>query len=191
MTMTENILDVLDRATDDHILQGKFWYSAANALAWEIDPARPYNGAGVIAALSPRLHWDKNALYARLAYDLKGYSIDTVANYIPTLNNSRVKALRMVNGEHVSNVLGNGLKTNAFWHNILHPFTSERVTVDKHAANIAHGERTGYDITIRNKDYLAIEAAYVNAAHIADLAPLQVQAITWLTWRDMHRGKRG
>lgn len=184
MTMTENILAVLDRATDDDILQGRFWYSAANALAWELDPARPYNGAGVIAALSPRLHWNKNVAYARIAYNLKGYAIPEVENYIPTLGNSRIKALKMVNGVHVSTVLGKGPKTNAFWHNILNPFTSERVTVDKHAANIARGEYTKYnDTVITNREYREIEAAYVEAGHISNFAPLQVQAITWLVWR--------
>lgn len=187
--MTDNILRVFDQATDTEYDDGLHWYNAANALAWEIDPARPYNGAGVIAALSPRLHWDKNSLYARLAYSLRGYSISEVESYIPALGNSRVKALRMVNGEHVSNVLGKGMKTNAFWHNILNPYTSERVTVDKHAACIAWGEYGKYsDTVVKDKDYRLIESAYVEAAYIADIAPLQMQAICWVAWRNMHRG---
>ena len=65
MTATvDNILSTFDRATAAEIDAGKTWYLAANALAWEIDPMRPYNGAGVIAALSPRLRWDKNEAYA-------------------------------------------------------------------------------------------------------------------------------
>lgn len=185
MTMTDNILAVYDRATPAEIHDGTYWYMGANALAWELDHARPAQAAGVIAALSPRLHWDKNAAYARLAYNLKGYSIDEVMSYVPTLNNSRIKALRMVNGEHVRDVLGNGLKTNAFWHNILHPYDSEAVTVDKHAANIARGEYTKYNsTTISNKQYAEIANAYREAAHIAGIAPLTMQAITWVTWRN-------
>lgn len=184
MTMIENILSTYDTATADDVHAGMTWYLAANALAWEIDPARPWQGAGVIAALSPRLSWEKNALYARIAYDLKGYDLKDVDNYIPTLKTSRIKALRMVNGEHVSMVLGKGLKTNSFWHNILHPYNSEHVTVDKHAANIAMGKRTGYDISIKDKDYRIIAAAYREAARIANIAPLQMQAITWVAWRN-------
>lgn len=184
-TTVENILSVYDMATESDLHEGRTWYLAANALAWEIDPMRPYNGAGVIAALSPRLRWDKNAAYARLAYALKGYAIGEVSNYIPTLNNSRIKALRMVNGEHVSDVLGKGLKTNAFWHNILNPYTSNEVTVDKHAFNIANGERTGYDVTITDKAYRATADAYREAASIAGIAPLHMQATTWVTWRGM------
>ena len=187
MTATvDNILSTFDRATAAEIDAGKSWYLAANALAWEIDPMRPFNGAGVIAALSPRLRWDKNEAYARLAYSLKGYAITEVANYIPTLNNSRIKALRMVNGEHVSNVLGKGLKTNAFWDNILNPYTSEAVTVDKHAFDIANGVRTGYSTVITDKAYREIASLYREAAHIVGIAPLHMQAICWVQWRNSH-----
>ena len=187
MTATvDNILSTFDRATAAEIDAGKSWYLAANALAWEIDPMRPFNGAGVIAALSPRLRWDKNEAYARLAYSLKGYAITEVANYIPTLNNSRIKALRMVNGEHVSDVLGKGLKTNAFWDNILNPYTSEAVTVDKHAFDIANGVRTGYSTVITDKAYREVESLYREAAHIVGIAPLHMQAICWVQWRNSH-----
>lgn len=189
MTTTQNILDVYDSASASERADGMAWYRAANALAWEIDPMRPWNGAGVIAALSPRLRWDKNEAYARLAYNLKGYDLDVVSNYIPTLGNSRNKALAMVNGAHVSDVLGKGLKTNAFWHNILNPYTSNEVTVDKHAFNIANGERTGYDVVITDKNYRIVADLYREAASIAGIAPLHMQAITWLTWRNQNGGK--
>ena len=185
MTYVENILSVFDRATPNDITEGSFWYNAANALAWELDPFKPWQGAAVIASLSPRLRWDKNAMYARMAYNLKGYDVAEVANYIPTLNNSRVKALRMVNGEHWTNVLGNGLKTNAFMDNILNPYTSERVTVDKHAFNIACGERTGYNVVIKDKDYREVEAAYRTVGNIVNLPAHTVQAITWVAWRNL------
>ena len=190
MTATvENILSVFDSATDAEIHEGKTWYLGAHSLAWELDPMRPWNGAGVIASLSPRLRWDKNVAYARMAYALKGYAIEDVSNYIPTLTNSRTKALRMVNGEHVSDVLGKGLKTNAFWDNILNPYDSEAVTVDKHAFDIANSERTNYSTVITDKAYREIADLYRNAAHIAGVAPLQMQAICWVSWRNQNGGK--
>lgn len=180
----DNILSVYDSASESEVRDGKTWYLEAHSLAWALDPMRPWNGAGVIAALSPRLRWDKNVAYARLAYDLKGYRPDVASNYIPTLGNSRNKALRMVNGEHVTDVLGKGLKTNAFWDNILNPYTSNEVTVDKHAFNIANGERTGYNVVITDKAYRDIANLYREAAHIVGIAPLHMQAITWLAWRN-------
>lgn len=186
-TYVDNILAVLDRATPTEITSGLYWYHAANALAWELDHVSHHRGAGVIAALSPRLRWEKNVDYARLAYNLKGYSINEVENYIPTLKNSRRKALAMVNGAHPKTVMGNGLKTNAFYHNIAHPWDSNRVTVDKHAFDIAMGERTGYSTVITDKNYRIIEKAYVEAAFVSGYAPLQVQAIAWVRWRNEHQ----
>lgn len=185
-TYVDNILSVLDRATDREFTEGMYWYNAANALAWELDHLDIRRSAGVIAALSPRLRWDKNVAYARLAFSLKGYAIDMVENYIPTLRNSRLKALAMVNGALPRDVLGKGLKTNAFYDNILRPYDSQRVTVDKHAFDIANGIRTGYSTVIKDKDYRIIEKAYIEAAYEAELMPLQVQAITWVAWRNMH-----
>lgn len=187
--MVDNICDILDRATDREWQSGLYWYTAANALAWELDHVFPARAAGVIAALSPRLRWDKNVAYARIAYNLKGYDIDEVENYIPTLKTSRRKALAMVNGAYPTDVLGKGLKTNAFFDNIAKPFTSRRVTVDKHAFDIANGERTGYSTVITDKAYRIVENAYVEASYAFDIAPIQAQAISWVTWRNMHSGK--
>lgn len=184
--MVDNISAILDRATDKEWSAGLFWYHEANALSWELDHVRNERAAGVIAALSPRLRWDKNVAYARIAYNLKGYSIDDVENYIPTLKNSRRKALAMVNGALPRDVLGKGLKTNAFFDNIFRPWDSKRVTVDKHAFDIAMGNRTGYSTVITDKAYRLIEPAYVEAAYAYSIAPLQAQAISWVTWRNMH-----
>lgn len=183
----DNILSTLDRATDDDVTSGMYWYVSANALTWSLDHVSPVRAAGVIAALSPRLSWTKNMEYAGIAYDLKGYGITPeILSYIPTLNNSRTKALKMVNGAHPRDVLGNGPKTNAFFDNIANPYTSRRVTVDKHAFDIAMNARTGYNNVITNKMYAILENAYVEAAYVADLMPLQVQAITWVAWRNIH-----
>lgn len=187
-TMVDSILSVIDLATDGEYNQGMNWYVEAHLLAKELESnySLPSRGAGVIAALSPRLRWDKNVAYARLAFALAGYDIDSVENYIPTLKNSRRKALAMVNGAHPDNVMGKGLKTNAFYHNILHPYDSERVTVDKHAFDIANGIRTGYSTVITDKNYRIVEAAYVEASNELGIAPLQAQAIAWVVWRNMH-----
>lgn len=190
MTHVENILSVYRAATPAQRITGMYWYAEANRIAHEISPDNPAIGAGVIAALSPRLRWEKNVDYARLAFNLLGYDVDPVLlSYIPALGNSRAKAMAMVNGADPIEVLGKGPKTNAFFDNILNPFTSMRVTVDKHAFCIAKGEWQGYkDHVVTNKEYVQIEADYVVAAQESgdELLPMQLQAITWCTWRDLH-----
>lgn len=186
-TYVDNILDILDRATDAEYTSGMYWYVSANALAWELDFVDYRRAAGVIAALSPRLRWDKNVAYARLAYSLKGYDVTPeILSYIPTLNNSRTKALAMVNGERPENVLGNGLKTNAFYDNIARPYDSLAVTVDKHAFDIANNLRTPYKgMVITDKVYRSMADAYAIAAREVGILPMQVQAITWVAWRNI------
>lgn len=186
--MVDNISAILDRATDKEWSAGLYWYHEANALSWELDHIRNERAAGVIAALSPRLRWDKNVDYARRAYSLKGYDITPeTLSYIPTLNNSRTKALAMVNGALPRDVLGKGLKTNAFFDNIFRPWDSKRVTVDKHAFDIANGKRTGYATVITDKAYRIVENAYVETAYAYSIAPLQAQAIAWVVWRNMYQ----
>lgn len=187
--MTDNILNVYRTATPAEVVKGMFWYSDANAFASNLDPDSPVSAAAVIAALSPRLRWDKNLAYAVLAYNLKGYDITPdILSYIPTLNNSRKKALAIVNGGDPFAILGKGPKTNAFFDNIANPFTSEKVTVDKHAFDIAMGERTGYSTVITNKSYVMIANAYRDAAFDLGVLPHQLQAITWESWRNGNRG---
>lgn len=194
-TMVDNILDVYAHATDSEVISGKYWYSSANAICWGLDPVMPIRAAGVIAALSPRLHWDKNVAYARLAYNLKGYDITDIVNdtpggnYLPVMKNSAIKAMAIVNGAHPRDILG-GPKTKAFWDNISRPWDSAAVTVDKHAFDIAMNERTGYHTAAFNaKTYGIVAEAYRLAANELDLIPHQVQAITWEAWRNMNRGR--
>ena len=184
--MTDNILATYALATPDEVTGGLWWYADANALASRLDSITT-QAAGVIAALSPRLLWAKNVAYAQIAYNLKGYEVTPeLLSYIPTLNNSRTKAMAMVNGVKPEYALGKGKKTNAFYHNIAFPFTSQRVTVDKHAFDIANADRTGYGTVITDKAYDVVEAAYVEAAKIEGILPHQMQAITWVTHRRIH-----
>jgi len=184
-TYVDNILSVYNVATQRDITEGMYWYLNANGLAHEIMPDNPRAGAGIIAVLSPRLRWDKNVAYARLAVNLMGYGVDEiVASYIPVLKHSRRKALAIVHGAEVLDVIGNGPKTRAFFDNIANPFTSTEVTVDKHAFDIANNIRTPYKgMVITNKTYAAMAEAYQIAAGILGILPHQLQAITWVAWR--------
>lgn len=184
-TYVDNILSVYNGASQRDITEGVYWYINANKLAHEIMPENPTAGAGIIAVLSPRLRWDKNVAYARLAVNLMGYALDEITlSYIPALNHSRRKALAIVNGADVLDVIGNGPKTRAFFDNIANPFTSQEVTVDKHAFDIANNIRTPYKgMVITNKTYATMAEAYQIAAEILGMMPMQLQAITWVAWR--------
>jgi hypothetical protein len=176
--LARNILAVYADASDDERQAGREWYADAHTLARELDPDNVERAAGVIAALSPRLSWDLNARYARQAYADGRASGGLKAN--------TDKATRILAGEPPANVLG-GRKVTAFADNIARPGTSERVTIDRHAFDIARGRVTSdaeREILSRKGVYDVFCEAYRRVAHdLGDISPAQLQAVTWVAWR--------
>jgi hypothetical protein len=177
----QNVLSVFYCATDTEYNDGMEWYSRANDLAFELDPNRVDHAAGVIAALSPMMRWEKNVELARLVY--------TGADYIPCLPANAAKAKAIYNGAAPLDILG-GNKVRTFFTNILDPFSDDpaHVTIDKHAIDIARGFISPYVDSykgIGKRVYAEFAEAYVIAAEECGVRPLQVQAITWVTHKRM------
>jgi hypothetical protein len=168
MTMTDEILSVYERATTDDIMTGMTWYASAHMIAREA--GNVVAGAGIIAALSPRMPWYRNILLARQAFvgNLNG----------GCLKRSIANANAIATGAHPLDIL-NGLKTRAFFDNILNPLLSTAVTVDVHAIRIAGIERDSVGKGLYND----IADAYRTAASKVGIMPLDLQAITWTTYR--------
>jgi len=176
-THTRNILKVYRRATDAQVIAGKEWYSEAHALALELSPNDVWRGAGVIAAFSPLTPWWRNV---ELATD----SLTTGRARTDTLGNSSRAAQRIIDGEHPLDVL-KGIKTRTFAENIARNGISDSVTVDVHAFSIAVGKPVpSSKLKMGKRLYLEIAGSYSNAAKREDISPTQMQAITWLVWRD-------
>lgn len=187
MTITEytdNILSIFADATPDEYREGMTWYNNANAFAWELDWVNPRRAAGIIAVLSPLISWEKNKDNARRVY--------AEDENIPYIKKNVAKAYAILNGWNPLDVVS-GPKVTAFYHNIVNPYSDDpnHVTIDKHAADICLGYSTPYENFSRfidkNRDAMAI--AYVDAAHEANILPLQMQAITWTAWRNMKSAK--
>lgn len=168
MTFTESILSVYRRATHDDVMAGMTWYPDAHLIAREAGDIR--KGAGIISALSPRMPWNRNVALARKAFSAP---LDGGA-----LKRSILAANRIANGDDPLDILG-GLKTRAFFDNIVNPITSTEVTVDTHAIKIAGIDRD----SVGKGLYRDIANGYREAAEKAGIAPLELQAITWVTWR--------
>lgn len=167
--MTENVLEVFNRATNDDHMAGMTWYSSAHMIARESGDV--LKGAGVIAALSPRMPWHRNVTLARMAFDapLTGGALKRSIAAANAIMHENVPVL---------DILG-GLKTRAFFDNIVHPLTSNEVTVDTHAIKIAGIDRDSVGKGLYNE----IADAYRAAANIAQISPLEMQAVTWITFR--------
>ena len=150
--------------------------------------------AGVIAAFSPQTGWAENLRLAEDAlYHARAGRTDLISGHTP---NVCAKASRILQGEPPESVLG-GRKVRSFYANILRPYRSGAVTIDRHAAALLHGERA-HDrhakALQRRGYYVACTAPFRSAARQLSaytgprtfLRPHEVQAIAWLRWRTLH-----
>lgn len=181
--VAENILAVYRQATVAELAEGLDWYSDAHKLACTLSPEDPREAAGVIAALSPMMPWDRNQALA-----VRAYADNRTAS--GALGGSVAKANRILNGESPEKVLG-GKKVRAFYGIIADP-SSDAVCVDRHAFDIAVGQVTNNEsrqALSRKGIYEAFADAYVSASKTLseetgmDISASQVQAVTWTVWR--------
>lgn len=177
-----------------------------------------HRAAGVLARLSPQTGWEMNIRQAHEAYqmDPEGPTMQnvretaggkTARKRIPgELNNQPstnvIKAVDLAHGrgevgDYVRHEGKNVVKIGSFYHNITHPSTSERTTVDFRHHDIARGQLadTSVDrgLSSRGRYDMYEEATNRATAHLNEhypdlreqaepLKPHQVQAVAW--WGD-------
>jgi hypothetical protein len=171
------ILSAYSAATPQEMAEGAVWYPNARELAYEL--AEEYvMGAGVIAALSPQIQWDRNIDLARDAFNdwFHGQVGDAIG-----------KARSIMQGRDPDVVLPRGKKTWHFYHCILNPSTPDHVTIDRHAAHIALGSATA---KIGVKLYREVAESYYEASKVIGRPPAEVQAVTWVSIRNKARSDR-
>ena len=184
--LVSNVLSVYNNASADNIREGLSWYLDANNFArtlGEIHDVRISTAAGVLAALSPRLEWGTNKRQAA-----KVFATGT-ADGCGLKGNCR-KADRILAGEDPLDVLG-GNKVRAFYSTILDPHGYSWPVIDRHAFDIAVGEITDdkrRGALGRKGVYAEFADIYIDAAKVAGVSSSQMQAITWVAWREMKGG---
>lgn len=187
MTPTvKNVLSVYRRANFSAFSEGMTWYDDAHNFAKALDPIRFHRAAGVIAALSPMNKWDNNKRKAALFYAMNGkVNWDGTKNGIGLSKNVE-KAIAIYNGEDALDILG-GDKVRAFYLTILDPTGDHAPVIDRHAFDIAVGKRTNDKIrgTLARKGmYDRFSDVYRNAALTVGIGASQLQAVTWMQWRE-------
>jgi hypothetical protein len=166
----ENVKRVHDLASPETARKGKDWYGTVHeAVSKGIKGTSLdiHRGAGVVAAVSPNMDWEKRnidafheikhlkpadwaAIHTSAASKigrtpeaedvLKGLSISAATD------SGLVKAHRLIQGEDVDSVLRRQTapKTNAFAHNIAEPDHAGHVTIDGRAHDIAANRLQGW-----------------------------------------------
>jgi hypothetical protein len=172
--MVLRVISKFESATTDQRTRGFAWYRSAHDLATMIADGDTQAGAGVLAALSANKSWPLNRRLARQAFEngeAAGHFKDAIR-----------KTERIMSGEDPALVLPMSAKTGQFYRCILDPTDPEPVVIDRHAHDIAVGERYG------NTDRgLSTPSRYALLAHVYREAALRVgeipqvvQAVTWV-----------
>lgn len=181
--MIQNLINIFERATPANRLAGLSWYFLAHAECHKIgaefgvDFARV---AGAIAAMSPRMPWERNLWVGRelVRGHVEGLDVHKMKLGIHSFIDRAAAILETGNFA----LLGTQ-KTYRFWHNMSYPETSSLVTVD----TWAHRAWAGLDKPIGSaptpKNYEFIQADYAALAAECGILPHQAQAIVWETIR--------
>lgn len=173
-----NILATWDAATYDQLIRGQNWYSNARQLAEMVAGGNAVAGAGVIAALSANKSWGENARLAARAF-LDGKPSGHVGDALK-------KAARIMAGESPESVLPMSSKTGNFYRCIVNPTDPEAVCIDRHAHDVAVGERYGNQergLGAKRRYDLLVQC-YHEAARRLGVIPQVVQAVTWVVWTE-------
>lgn len=185
-----NVLAVYNGAFDHHLRFGLAWYPIAHREALRLGGGRAQHlsrNAGIIAALSPLNHWTNNLAKAQQVVSMRGRIV--VEKGQPNgigLGNNVSKAISIYRGADPLDVL-KGDKVRAFYRTILDPTGDIDPVIDRHAFDIAVGERTDEKrrgALSRVGVYEEFAAVYREAAIIAGIGAAQMQAITWVAWRE-------
>jgi hypothetical protein len=97
-----------------------------------------------------------------------------------------MKVTSILSGTPPLDVLG-GNKVRAFYSTIIDPHGDVTPVIDRHAFDIAVGHRYGdkrRKPLARKGVYELFAAAYRRAAILAGVSAPQIQAITWVAWRE-------
>ena len=182
----------LANMTQEEIDKARQWYDIAQEdarqIAIEFDMA-VFEVAGVIAAISPNLEWERNKAnaYTLIKAYLDGDGVDSFK--ISAYNQNKYKAWRIMQEKpdyEGMKVILNGKKIVPFYSNIM---GEDVITIDGHARNIYYNERVGLTDArthVGVKENRHLTAEYAKVAKELGLLGRELQAITWVAWKKKH-----
>ena len=178
--LLSNIMAVYAAARPEHIDEGKAWYQTQQELVTSFDPEGNVERAcAITAVLSANTSWSANLTLVEKVYDQRhGYGVG--------FKDKVDKVNRILDGESPSSVVS-GPKVTAFYSTLVSPHSSYAIPViDRHAYDIAVGEPLGnaHRPISKEKGYEKIARLYRWAANIAAIGAPELQAITWLVWKE-------
>lgn len=184
-----NILERYYTATKEELIEGLDWYSASTRqIKQELYSVSLTKAACIVAALSPRMPWERNIEAAKTVLSAYHNGLTPGDISITTFDKNKAKAFELCALPDTDNLndfftVLKGNKTQAFAANL--SGHDDAVTIDGHAYSIAKAERVPLANvpSMTDRQYHYIADLYREAADTVGITPYQVQAITWLTYR--------
>ena len=183
----DNLLRVFLAAEPRHIEAGAQWYQVAHDTCVALDGVRPWRIAGMIAALSPGLEWNRNVL---AAIEVEKTGDTSLTYYGQNIRKSRLIKNIWYRDETDPLKVLKGNKVTAFYRAILNPTDKHAVTViDSHMASSYCGVKfQWHDKQLAHLSkkhvYNKINDAMIQASSVAGVHPHTFQATVWLVWRE-------
>jgi len=170
----------LERASSFSIKSGMQWYTEANSFA--LDLALKHNKsintvAGLIAVFSPMKEWGLNKRMVE-CYLEEG----TCGHTKGQLTKAAIINNGYTNDIYIIKVLG-GRKTSSFYHNIVHPSSSDKITIDFRIWK--HFKPDSWE-HITPKRYDLMEQCFLDKALENHIVGCSLQAILWLQTKTEH-----
>lgn len=202
MAHTDSILATYFQSSETDRQTGRQWYQNAYNVCVSLGDKYGVHSdivAGVIAALSPNNRWESNVIDAEIMLRAWAAEIDYSDVKVATYSNNKDKAATIIdcnlNRQQIVKVL-RGNKTVAFFLCIASNGDSDTPCIDGHAYNIWNGTvSTLKEVPgLSDKTFRIIQDAYRDAAKIISTvtgeyhSAAQVQAITWVAYRRIHKG---
>lgn len=162
----------------------RLWYTETNLWVRSVGPL--HRTAAIMAALSPGTTFERNKV--ETAALVNGTNVE-FSTYPANVEKAR-RILAAPDGSDWAALVAprwpqSGHKIRAFYENIVDPGGSRAVTIDRHAVAIClNRQPTPRELGLTWKAYRCYSRAYEIVADRHGLRPHELQAMTWVAWRD-------
>lgn len=173
----------LGMANKSEIRDGLQWYSEAQKLAHLLSSQYDVSlqqVAQVISVLSPQKKWNTNKAETIALFNQHFTGLKPSFKYFATKKQLK-ECISIIKGDFV--IPSKRIKTYSFADNIANTDSTE-VTIDRHALRVAYDDKSAKLDKVTLVQYREAREAYRIVAKQHNLKAYEVQAITWVVYKN-------
>ena len=170
-------------ASKQQVIEGMHWYNDAHVLAVKLSARYGISViqvAQVISVLSPQKKWETNKLETIALLNLHFNGVSPEFGLFAT-ERSISECHAILRGEFL--IPSSRTKTYSFADNIAYLDVSTEITIDRHALRVAYDDTSAAIDKVGINAYKYARQAYQQVADSLGIKGYQLQAITWVTYK--------